>query len=187
MLALLEQAQDAAGILLLGFCGILGNDLEVDAVLAHEGDGQAGEGTAKQDEEHGDDEEDPELAALLLVAIVQLVQHANGCSGGDAEGEDGPGEPEDGWAERHQRVGSGLLPHCCGLWERRLMTRCGTCGCVNCFAPSCRLSMSVSVSDVRHDISSIGIATRVALAVPVSLDRVGGVVGGASRMYCGRN
>lgn len=59
MLAAVEQVVDTASILMLGLVAVVGDDSEVDVVLAHEGDGQAGEGAAEQHEDHGHDIEHP--------------------------------------------------------------------------------------------------------------------------------
>lgn len=102
MLSLLEQLEDSLGISLLGFGGILGDDLKVDTVLAHQSNGQTGKGAAEEDEEYGGDIEDPKLGAFLLfVAIVQLFEDADG-RGRGTDGEESFGESQDGWAKRHQ-------------------------------------------------------------------------------------
>lgn len=59
VLALVEKLHHPLRILLLRFGGILGYDLQVDAILTHKGNCQAGKGTAKQHEEDGGDVEDP--------------------------------------------------------------------------------------------------------------------------------
>lgn len=109
MFSLLEKLENPLGVLLLGIGGVLGDDLEVDAVLAHQGDGQAGKGTAEEHEEDGCDEEDPELgASLLLVAIVEVAQDVER-GGGGADGEESFGEGEDGGPEGHQPVMASVL------------------------------------------------------------------------------
>lgn len=122
MLSFLKQLEDPLGVPLLRVVGIFGDDLEIDAVLAHQSDGQAGKGTTEEDKDHGGNVEDPELGALfLLVAVVELLHHVDG-SGRGADGEKRFGECEDGGPKGQQRmalamaVGAGLVrPH--GDWR----------------------------------------------------------------------
>lgn len=102
MLSFLKQLEDPLGIPLLGIVWIFGDNLEIYAVLAHESDGQAGEGTTQEDEKHGGEVENPEICAvLLLVAVVELLHDMQG-SGGGADGEEGFAEGEDGGTEGHE-------------------------------------------------------------------------------------
>jgi hypothetical protein len=59
MLALFQQPQNSGGAFLLAALARGCNDLQVDFVLAHECNGQAGKDSAQEDEGNGDTQIDP--------------------------------------------------------------------------------------------------------------------------------
>jgi hypothetical protein len=94
VLAAVEQVVDTASVLVLRLFAVEGDDSEVDVVLAHEGDGQAGEGTAEQYEDHGHDIEHPQGTALGFGDVVMVVAGSDGRGGrgcGGETGKQGPG------------------------------------------------------------------------------------------------
>lgn len=115
VLSLLQELENSFGISLLRVVRILGDNLQIDTVLTHQSNGQTGESTTKENQEHGSDVEDPELGAwFLLVAVMKLLHDANRSSRG-ADGEEGFGESEDGGTEGHQWMGGVTLrTHGCG-------------------------------------------------------------------------
>lgn len=50
MLAAIEQVMHTTGVLVLRLFLVEGDDAQVDLVLAHQGDGEAGKGAAEQHE-----------------------------------------------------------------------------------------------------------------------------------------
>lgn len=85
--SLFQKLEDSFGVLLLSVVGILGNDLQVYAVLTHQSDGQPGKSPTEEDKEHGGEVENPELGArLLLIAVVKLLHDAHrGSRGADGK------------------------------------------------------------------------------------------------------
>jgi hypothetical protein len=59
MLALLQQTQDSGSALLLASLTRGSNNLQVDFILAHEGNGQTSKDSTQQHEGNGDTQIDP--------------------------------------------------------------------------------------------------------------------------------
>lgn len=99
MLAAIEQVVHTARVLVLGLLLVEGDDAQVDLVLAHQGDGEAGKGAAKQYQGNGHDVENPEGAAIFFGDVVMVIAtevegaegSRNGRCGGET-GEQGPGQ-----------------------------------------------------------------------------------------------
>lgn len=83
---------DASGILMLGLLVVERDDSEVDLILAHQRDGQAGKSATEQHEAHGNDIEHPQCTALGLGGVVVVVVGVEGI-GGPEGSRSGGGEP----------------------------------------------------------------------------------------------
>ncbi len=94
--AAVEKMVNAVRIFVLGFFVVEGDDAQVDLVLAHERDGQAGKGTAEEHEGHGYGIEHPQGTALGLGDVVMMIAGAEGLrvsrGGGGKTGEQSPGQ-----------------------------------------------------------------------------------------------